>query len=102
MSVATMLALPILAPSLLMATASSVPDELDYVPGPTGPADDDDGPGAGAEDDPGLFEAALGVALHRARRARPEPQPTMQLPSAASSREHCGRQQTSSQHIEPA
>jgi len=41
-------------------------------------------------------------ALHRARRARPQPQPTMQLPSAASSRERCGRQQTSSQHIEPA
>ena len=47
-------------------------------------------------------DAALGVALHRARRARPEPQPTMQLPSAASSRERCSRQQTSSQHIEPA
>ena len=47
-------------------------------------------------------EAALGVALHRARRARPEPQPTMQLPSAARSRERCSRQQTSSQHIEPA
>ena len=55
-----------------------------------------------AEDIRERADAALGVALHRARRARPEPQPTMQLPSAASSRERCGRQQTSSQHIEPA
>lgn len=44
------------------AAASSVPDELDYVPGRAGPADDDDGPDAGAEDEPGFFEAALGVA----------------------------------------
>lgn len=46
------------------ATASSVPDELDYVPGPTRPADDDGGLDDGADDeaDSGFFEAALGVA----------------------------------------
>ena len=46
------------------ATASSVPDELDYVPGPTRPADDDGGLDNGADDeaDSGFFEAALGVA----------------------------------------